>query len=216
MSPATVKKRARKGAKSRAQILEAADALFGEVGFDAASTREIAERSGVNKALIHYHFKNKEGLLASVLDRYYEALAATILEALQSEAGLRDKLDRLVSTYVDFLAHNRNFNRIVQREASGGRYMDLVQAHTAPLFEIGTALLKEHFPATREGEMAAAQLLVSFYGMIISYFTYDRLLGELMGTDPLSADNLEMRKKHLRRMISIILESIEEGSLDGG
>ena len=216
MSPATARKKGRKGTQARARILEAADALFGELGFDAASTREIAERSGVNKALIHYHFKNKEGLLASVLDNYYEALAATILEALQGECDLRAKLDRLVDTYVDFLAQNRNFNRIVQREASGGRYMDLVQAHTTPLFEIGMALLQESFPATRSGEMAAAQLLVSFYGMVISYFTYDQLLGELMGTDPLSPDNLTMRKQRLRRMISIIIESIEGGSSDAG
>jgi len=215
MSTTASRRKGRKSSGARARILKAADALFGELGFDAASTREIAQRSGVNKALIHYHFKNKEGLLASVLDEYYQALAATVLEALRAETGLRDRLDRLVDTYVDFLASNRNFNRIIQREASGGRYMDLVQAHTAPLFGVGTTLLKEHFPTTRSGEMAAAQLLVSFYGMVISYFTYSRLLGELMETDPMSPKNLAIRKLHLRRMIAIILESIEGGDADG-
>ena len=216
MSTQTAKRKGRRGQEARARILEAADALFGELGFDAASTREIAERSGVNKALIHYHFKNKEGLLASVLERYYEDLAATVLEALQSEADLRTKLDRLVEVYLDFLAQNRNFNRIIQREATGGRYMDLVKAHTAPLFEVGAALLQEHFPATRGGEMAATQLLVSFYGMIITYFTYDEMIGDLLDTDPLSPANLTIRKQHLRRMIAIILDNIENGGADAG
>lgn len=216
MSGQTAKRKRRRGEVARARILEAADALFGELGFDAASTREIAERSGVNKALIHYHFGNKEGLLESVLERYYEDLAATVLDALRAESGLRDKLSKLVDTYVDFLAANRNFNRIVQREASGGRYMALVQAHTAPLFEVGMALLQEHFPSTRDGEMAAAQLLVSFYGMIITYFTYDELLGKLLDTDPMSPANLTVRKQHLERMITIILEQIETGGGHAG
>jgi AcrR family transcriptional regulator len=51
---------------TKEKILQAADELFGRLGYDAATTREIAERCQVNKALIHYHFKNKEGLLASV------------------------------------------------------------------------------------------------------------------------------------------------------
>jgi len=122
----------RQAAGARERILDAADALFGELGFDAASTREIAERSGVNKALIHYHFENKDGLLVQVLDRYYDALATTLLEALAAGADLRDKLLRLVDGYVDFLAANRGFLRIVQREASGGRHMDLVHARTEP------------------------------------------------------------------------------------
>lgn len=216
MSGQTAKRKGRRGEVARARILEAADALFGELGFDAASTREIAERSGVNKALIHYHFGNKEGLLESVLESYYEDLAATVLDALQAETDLRGKLDRLVDVYLDFLAHNRNFNRIIQREATGGRYMDLVKARTAPLFEVGAALLKEHFPATRGGEMAATQLLVSFYGMIITYFTYDEMIGELLDTDPMAPANLAVRKQHLRRVVTIILADIENGGGDAG
>jgi AcrR family transcriptional regulator len=202
--------------KARSKILLAADELFGQVGFDAATTREIAERSGVNKALIHYHFKNKEGLLTSVLDHYYEKLAETVLSSLQSGTSLRDKMVALVYAYVDFLAENRNFHRIVQREASGGRHMDQVHAHTAPLFEVGTTLVQQAFPFTRSGEMAAEQLLMSFYGMIISYFSYAGLLGQLIGDDPLSAENLELRKRHLARMIDVTIASIEahEGAGD--
>jgi AcrR family transcriptional regulator len=43
-------------------ILEAADELFAEVGFDATTTREIATRAGVNEALIHYHYEGRDEL----------------------------------------------------------------------------------------------------------------------------------------------------------
>jgi AcrR family transcriptional regulator len=195
--------------KARDKILEAADDLFGEVGFDAATTREIAERSGVNKALIHYHFKNKDTLFATLLDRYYERLGATLQETLLVNGPLRDRLSTLLDTYLDFLEQNRNFGRIVQREASGGRHMDRIREQMVPLFDLGTRAVKGAFPATGSGDLAAEQLLVSFYGMIISYFTYAGVLEHLLGGDPFSKGNLEARKRHLRRMLAMVLDTVE-------
>ena len=131
--------------------MEAADSLFGEVGFDAATTREIAERSDVNKALIHYHFDSKEKLLRAVLTRYYENLAATVTDSLSGDESLRERMMRLIETYIDFLDKNRNFSRIVQREATGGKNMELVQRHMEPLFEIGRTLTWQAYPQTKKG-----------------------------------------------------------------
>jgi len=194
---------------AKEKILEAADALFGEVGFDAATTREIARRSGVNKALIHYHFATKEALLGYVLDRYYRRLTETLQEAIRTEETIRGRAGRLVDAYIDFLNRNRNFSRIVQREASGGSHLDRIREHMAPLFRIGRQLLEEAYPATRRGELDAANLLISFYGMIVSYFSYGDVLAYLMQTDPFSPENLRAHKDHIRRMIDIVFAAIE-------
>lgn len=194
---------------AKEKILEAADGLFGEVGFDAATTREIAQRSGVNKALIHYHFQNKEALLVSVLDRYYENLSRTLVEALKKGTDFREKMAILVETYIDFLDNNRNFARIVQREASGGRNVQRVRTHMVPLFQMGKEVVHEAFPTTRSGVMAAEHLLISFYGIIISYFTFSDVLEHLLNTDPFSTENLRERKKHVIELLRIILEAVE-------
>jgi len=194
---------------AKEKILEAADALFGEVGFDAATTREIARRSGVNKALIHYHFATKEALLGYVLDRYYRRLTETLQEAIRTEETIRGRAGRLVDAYIDFLNRNRNFSRIVQREASGGSHLDRIREHMAPLFRIGRQLLEEAYPAPRRGELDAANLLISFYGMIVSYFSYGDVLAYLMQTDPFSPENLRAHKDHIRRMIDIVFAAIE-------
>jgi len=195
---------------AREKILEAADRLFGEQGFDATTTREIAAASGVNKALIHYHFKSKDALLEAVLDRYYDRLAATIQDTLIDGAEIRERVYRLVDAYVDFLGENLGFSRIVQREASGGRHVDRISRRMVPLFEMGTQLLHGIYPSARGGEMAAQQLLVSVYGMVISYFTYSHVLEQLMGTDPLAAEALELRKRHVCRVIDALLDAVEE------
>ena len=67
---------------TRGRILEAADQLFGSVGFDATTIRAIASLSGVNKALIHYHFSNKDRLLDHLLDPHnIGAIARSALAA---------------------------------------------------------------------------------------------------------------------------------------
>lgn len=197
--------------KARERIMEAADSLFGELGFDATSTREIAARSGVNKALIHYHFQGKEALLDSLLQRYYDQLAVTLQGALGAEGSPRDRMVRLIDTYVDFLAENRNFSRIVWREAADGKHVDKVHRHTLPIFQMGMVWAHEAFPATRSGDFAATELFVSFYGMVVTYFTYKGVIEQLTGEDPLAEEQLARRKRHLHRMLDLVLAEISEG-----
>ena len=90
--------------RTKARILAATDALFGERGFDATSTRDIAERSGVNKALIHYHFHAKEDLLGVLLDGYYERLTVKLLTAFGQRPTLVEQVEDVLDAYADFLA----------------------------------------------------------------------------------------------------------------
>ena len=194
---------------TRTAILEAAETLFGEIGFDATTTREITNRSGVNKALMYYYFKNKDALLDSVLDRYFIRLNEVLQKAMAGEDDQRKRLRRLVDVYVDFFQDNVNFNRIVQREIGAGRHVEKISNHLSPLFKMGMAAIQEEFPATRQGEMAAQQLVISFYGMITSYFNFGPILGRLMNKDLLSKQNIRLRKKHLHRMLDIVLDEVE-------
>ena len=205
-----------KSVGAREQILDAADALFGEVGFDAASTREIAERSGLNKALIHYHFKSKESLFAAVLDRYYERLNRLLLAELGREGRSREILQRLIDGYIDFLAANRDFSRIVQRESAGGVHMARINSHLLPVFKAATGLVNSAFPATRAGDMDALNLMVSFYGMIVGYFTYAGIIALLSGRDPLSGRELKRRKQHLFRMLDAVIRELDGGHGQAG
>jgi len=194
---------------AREEILKAADTLFGKVGYEAASTREIAELSGVNKALIHYHFRTKEALFESVLDRYYERLNRTLRAVLDQEGTLRERMEHLIEVYVDFLARHRNFIGMVQREASGGPHLERIVTHMVPIFQTGTEAVHQAYPATRAGALSASRLLTSFYGMIVTYFTYSPVLKRLLGSDPLSQQNLAGFKRHLLRMLDLVAKALE-------
>lgn len=60
------------GDESRRRILDAAEQLFAERGFDRTSFVDIAERSGISRGSIPWHFKNKDGLVIAVVERAIE------------------------------------------------------------------------------------------------------------------------------------------------
>src|SRR5689334_1706625 len=58
-------------ANTRNRLLEAAGEVFSEVGFRDATVREIVGRAGgANIAAVNYHFRDKEGLYAAVLEHF--------------------------------------------------------------------------------------------------------------------------------------------------
>jgi AcrR family transcriptional regulator len=102
--------------RSRAQ--EVALELFAEQGYEKTSLREIAERLGVTKAALYYHFKSKEDIVHSFTDDYFaemDALLEWAKDQPRSEESRREILDRYVgivlggSEVFRFLEQNRAF-----------------------------------------------------------------------------------------------------------
>lgn len=73
------------GSDTREAILTAAGELFAEVGFERATMREVATRAGVDPALIHHYFVNKDGLLAAALALPVDP--AALLAGLDQDPG---------------------------------------------------------------------------------------------------------------------------------
>jgi len=71
---------------TRDQIRTLALALFAERGYDGTSLREIAERLGITKAAVYYHFKTKEEILASLVDDFFTDVDELISWAQQQPA----------------------------------------------------------------------------------------------------------------------------------
>lgn len=98
----------------RTHILEVAEALFAEKGFEGTSVRDIAGQANVNLAMISYYFGSKEKLMTALVD-YRAGYTRGILEELQKDENLApfDKIDRLIDFYVDKITKNSKFHCIV-------------------------------------------------------------------------------------------------------
>lgn len=194
--------------QTKSKILTAADALFGELGFDVTTTRDIAQRSGVNKALIHYHFGTKDDLLEAVLEGYYGRLGEAMQAALARRPSLAEQVEDLLDTYADFLAENRSFTRIVQREVASGRHVEKIVERTLPMFQLGTAWLGSSLPRPPK-DLDVVNLLTTVYGMVVTYFLYGEVLRKLTGKDPFAPAALAARKRHVRKVLSVLLAEVE-------
>jgi AcrR family transcriptional regulator len=75
---------------TRERILDAAERLFGELGYEATSLRTVTAQAGANIAAVNYHFKSKEGLLRAALARRFRPIndqRLTLLDAYEKERG---------------------------------------------------------------------------------------------------------------------------------
>src|SRR6202790_1331035 len=63
---------------TRSRVQKIALELFAEQGYEKTSLREIAERLGVTKAALYYHFKSKEDIVSSLVEDYFGQLDALI------------------------------------------------------------------------------------------------------------------------------------------
>ncbi|MCZ7662271.1 MAG: TetR/AcrR family transcriptional regulator [Thermoleophilia bacterium] len=104
-----------RGAQTRARIIEATLALIAESGWKSVTTRSVADKAGVNGALIHYHFGSKKALLAEALSAVLTNELSGPTDALATgndfEAGLRSAMDYLKTL------ERRSTNMVVFTEA---------------------------------------------------------------------------------------------------
>jgi len=195
--------------ESAARILEAADELLGEVGYEGASMRDVAERAGVNKALVFYYFSSKAELFERVLERYYQAHTEALTKAFEIDGDKQARLHRVVDAYFDFVAANRRYPRLIQQMVAGSdAHNELIQRNLEPLFRQITGLLGSVTPA--EGPLSARHFFVTFSGMVINYFTYAPVLGNVWGEDPMGEQALAERRAHLHWMVDALLERLRE------
>jgi AcrR family transcriptional regulator len=88
---------------TRTRILDVAEELFSEQGFDRVSIRDITNKARVNLAAINYHFGSKEDLIASVFERRVvpvnEARLAA-LNAVEQSAKKHPKLEDILEAFI--------------------------------------------------------------------------------------------------------------------
>lgn len=98
-------------------ILEKAQDLFVEKGYERASMREIAERVGISKAALYHHFKNKEEILFTLCcqagEIINEDMRTAILKSESSHAPIREQLINILYDYTTGYLKHRNFNKVL-------------------------------------------------------------------------------------------------------
>lgn len=98
------------------KILEAAELIFQEKGYDGARMQEIADQANINKGLLHYYFKSKDTLFEAIFSMAFRRMINNISNILAMEIPLDEKLDLIIDTYMNMLLRNSSLPRFVINE----------------------------------------------------------------------------------------------------
>jgi AcrR family transcriptional regulator len=106
---------------TRERIIEAAIEEFAARGFEAASTRAVADAADAKHTLVTYHFNGKEGLWLAAMDRTVKAFTTKQRERLEGLHGVDDdvKLRLVLEDFVRYSAGNLNLHRLMSHTSGG-------------------------------------------------------------------------------------------------
>ena len=172
---------------ARARLLDAAAEIFGTYNLEGATTRQLAERAGVNQAAIPYYFGGKEGLYHATVEHFFSVHAPTIQSVVMEiearlAAGSIDRtealnlLKKLLEQMLEILLRqqtNRSFGRIIIREQmqptkAFDLIYDRVIRHVHEAISALLAILLDRKPDDRtvilRAQMIVGQILVFLSG----------------------------------------------------
>ncbi|NNF03630.1 MAG: TetR family transcriptional regulator [Rhodothermales bacterium] len=82
-------------------IFHAAMTVFARKGKDGARMQEIADEAGINKALLHYYYRSKDGLYEAVFTQVIAHFMSTVERQLDDDQPFADVLRNIIDAYVD-------------------------------------------------------------------------------------------------------------------
>jgi AcrR family transcriptional regulator len=203
-------------ADTKARILDAAEALFMEHGFEATSLRLITNAAGVNLAAVNYHFGSKEELFQSVLTRRLDPMnqaRVALLDRYERESAAPLPCERILAAlFIPALALARDPPR------GGSNFLRLLgRAYADPAPFIRQFLSQQYAPMIARFKDAFARALPHLPRKELSWrlhFIMGALSYTLAGTDalkiiaelnPVETDNDEML---LRRLAPFLLAGL--------
>ncbi|CAB4363725.1 unannotated protein [freshwater metagenome] len=193
---------------TRALILAEARKCFADSGYDGTSLNDIAAGVGIRRPSLLHHFPSKEALYEEV----FEQLLSDWIERLAGAIGAPEtgnrKMELVIGAGFDLFADNPDYVRLMRREAlDGGIHLGIdMAAVLRPMFDRAVLFFEREMNSGTFRRQDPAQLLLTGYGALLSYFSDAPFVGGLIDADALSPDVLRRRRQHI---IDFFLAALE-------
>jgi AcrR family transcriptional regulator len=155
-------------------LLETAEQLFTEHGYQAVSIRDIAKASGVSNAALYYHFPSKEVLFDEVLEYHADKLAKRMEQAGAQASDTRTKLRAILMEYANQVSERRSPIFSLRRKPDKMNHEQVKKQHRRMVQHLLAPVENTLQAAINQGELqplatdySPASLLVGlFHGML--------------------------------------------------
>ncbi len=199
----------RRGESTRERILDVAEGLFADRGFDGTTLRDVAGGVGIRTPSLYNHFPSKEALYAAVLERVVEPVLALLSEIVQAGPGERPDSRHVVERVMELLARRPDLPRLVVHEALGGgqHLMPLLQKVVGPVLVRAQEAVLGTPAAERWGADRVPLLVLAVYHMVVGHFAIAPFYRGLSGQDLLEPAALARQTRFLADVIDLLLSA---------
>lgn len=201
--------------EKQVQIMESAEQLFAENGFDGTSVRDISEKAGVNLAMISYYFGSKEKLMESLFVYRGHSITLQLESMLQNkQMSSLQKVYGLIDSYMDKIMKLQCFHKIMSREQMAnvkGATTKLIHDLKKKNQELVQQLISE---GQKRGEFKknidVPLLMATLIGTTAHVVTTQHYYRKLNNLEDMSDDEFE---RHIKKKLSNYLKSLFKSTL---
>jgi TetR/AcrR family transcriptional regulator len=164
--------KAKKDENTEQKILLAAREIFMEKGMDGARMQDIADRAGINKALLHYYFRNKEKLFETVFVEAASKFLSKVIIITTTEASLFTKIEQFVNEYISMLIENPFLPLFILNEVNkqSKTFIMKIWGNKRPPVQLFLAQVAEEAKKGNIKPIQPEQLMVNMVSMCIFPF----------------------------------------------
>jgi len=191
-------------------ILDVAEKVFSELGFDGASTRTISGEAGVNMAMLNYYFGSKEGLFIAVFNRKITSFQ-NLLQNLGNDASISAwaKIEKYIELYAQRVVNNNCFQKMLYQEMAMQRRGELADKVSDILMKNVSEVHKILRDGIDSGEFNKDTdmelVIATIYGTKNFIINAPQLASHMLGYDVLDDKMLEEK---LRPRIEIYMKRL--------
>lgn len=194
-------------------ILDVAERVFSDLGYDGASTRTISGEAGVNMAMLNYYFGSKEGLFLSVFDRKINSFKE-ILQGLGNDENLStwQKVEKYIDLYAERVVNNNCFQKMLYQELSKIKRGELTDKLTNIMMTNVIELKKILAEGVANGEFKkdidAEMVIATVYGTKNFIINTPHMTSTMLGYDIQEEKNLEEKfKPRIKSYLKTLLKA---------
>jgi len=195
--------------EKKEHILEAAETLFAELGYEGTSVRKLAKKARINVAMISYYFGSKEKLFEALVEYRAGSTHEKLRSLNEKEIDPLTKIEKLVDLYVDKIFDNHRFHKILQREIALQQRSAMHEAIAEIMLRNVNEMRKMIEEGQRKKIFRKVDIECTIASMIgtISQITKSSALGcKMINLDPetnsiFDEKNKTRVKKHLRELL---------------